>query len=123
MPNDERLIPGSIPGAPTFGPAQDAPRPAITIPNPGIFLEELGSTGDVEPRQPRRRRRRRSSTQQAREASRVEQDRERADRLQAALAFARGRSTPVAQQQSPFDLDGEGAPAFLNEVDNARIRS
>lgn len=122
----DRVMPGSIPDAPTFGKAKSNDLPGITCPDPSQYLDFSTSKGDIPKSRKRKAKSSSSSRSNSRDRSRVNVDRDRADRLQLALLAARRRA--IGQEQvSPFDLNrnGPGAPdasAFLTEADNARLR-
>jgi len=117
-------MPGSIPAAPTFGKAKENTLPGIDCPDPSQYLTGA-SKGDI----PKKRRaKKKTSTSRTREKGRITEDRDRADRLQAALILARRRTVDPFNDDSPFDIGERQLPfapnnnQFLQVVDDARLR-
>lgn len=129
MDSNERNIPGSIPDAPNLGVERNSKLPALSCPNPGIYLDPQNrSKGDIErPRKRSARRRRNTSTAAVRERSRITEDRDRIDRIQAALILARRRTIDPLNEGTPFDLRDNAdilnpdIQSFFEVTDNARI--
>lgn len=121
---NERTIKGSIPDAPTFGAPRKRSLPGIECPDPSTYLDKSGaSSGDIPKQQPRRKKRKSSNNRGPLTKSRIEEDRERADALQAALLLVRGE----VGQANAFDITQSTSQrvdntAFIQEVDNARLQ-